>query len=146
MKLDNLRFISDASSKEALDFSLDFDLPDGSLIEDLNLPEKAEWKPYIKEENSIIKLMLHGMTGDNVEDLVPLAKSWAHPAKLTVEGNEFLNQGYDPTQMAYVIEQKSGSTQSLTFNLEADKDSPMVNPAFVIKHWGKNNIEGQIRC
>jgi hypothetical protein len=153
IKFDNWRISTEASGDQALDFYLDFNLPDGSSIEDIvvdtifingeeiNFSNKADWQPYAQEKNTITKLMLHGMTSKNVQGLVPLAKSWTDAAKLILKGSDFDNQGYDPAQMAYVIEQKSASAQSLAFDIEASKDSPMVNPAIVIKNWGSQPFE-----
>jgi len=140
MMLDNIRFTSYSDSENALAFTLDFDLPDGSRIEDLNLPEKAKWEPYMEEEQKIRKLMMHGMSGDPVEDLVPLAKSWTNPPELMLSGDGFENIGYDPAQMAYVLDRTSLTSQSLAFSLEAREEAPLVNPAFVIGNWGDKGI------
>lgn len=140
LKLDNIRIQSNASPDQPLDFTLDFNLPDGSLIEEINKSDKAEWDPYSEGENTITKLMLHGMTAREVQDLAPLARSWVHAPRLALQGNAFENQGYDPEQMAYVIGYKGGPAQSLAFEIKASEGSPMVNPAIVVKNWGDREI------
>jgi hypothetical protein len=103
----------------------------------------AEWKPYASGEKWVTKIMLNGMTNNDVADLVPLAKSWLDPAGLKLEGSAFKSEGYDPTQMAYVLQCKEPGA-SLKFTLAADKDSPVVNPAFVIKNWGDSDVQLKI--
>lgn len=122
-------------------YQQDFDQPDGTIIEELDLPDRAQWEPYRVEAQKVTKLMLHGLTEKAIQDLVPLAESWVHPPMLRVEGKGFESQGYDPTQMAYVIKQNSVSgTDQLTLNLQASEASPLVNPAFVLKNWGKKEV------
>jgi hypothetical protein len=131
IRLDNIRIGG---------FLLDFNLPDGSSIEEINNNRHAGWEPYAEGKDFRTKLMLHGMTGKEVQDLVPLARSWTRPAHMNLEGNAFEFKGYDPAQMAYVIEQKSTPATSVEFVMEATKESPLVNPASVIKNWGNQDM------
>jgi len=86
--------------------------------------------------------MLHGMTDKPVAELVPLANSWLQPPRLELTSRGYRSEGYDPTQMAYVLVSYDPSSASeVSFKLEADKDSPVVNPAFVIKGWGESDVE-----
>jgi len=66
-----------------------------------------------------------------------LARSWNHAAELKLISEGFINEGYDKFQRAYVLGCKKGSAAGpLEFELAASEDSPVVNPAFVIKGWG----------
>ena len=85
--------------------------------------------------------MLHGMTGKEIQDIVPLAKSWVNPAHLNLKSAGFTSIGYDPAQMAYVLEKESGSASALELTLEASEESPVVNPAIVIRGCGNDNFE-----
>jgi hypothetical protein len=81
--------------------------------------------------------------------LVPLAKSWLSSPSIEVSGEGFQSQGYDQTQRAYVIARKSGSSAAQFRSvLKASSESPLVNPAFVIKNWGdaepKLRIDGKV--
>jgi len=82
--------------------------------------------------------MLHGMTDGKAAELAKLAKSWLNAPKLKLKGtSEYANEGYDPTERAYVLSCKnSGKPSKLELVLEASEDSPIVNPAFVVKGWG----------
>jgi len=78
------------------------------------------------------------MTDKPIESLLPLARSWLSPAKLQINGSDFIGKGYDRYQRAYVIEYiGAGKPPALEFTLQAGPDSPVVNPAFVVKNWGR---------
>ncbi len=113
--------------------------PSHSSLCHIGLPGNAtvEWKPYAKGEKSQTKIMLHGMTNKPVAKLVPLAKSWLQPAELKRAGGAYKSEGYDPTQLAYVLVcKKPVKSSEIKFELAASKESPVINPAFVIKGWG----------
>jgi hypothetical protein len=106
------------------------------------------WDPYTQTENSMTKILLHGLTTKSAAELVPLAKSWLSPPSAELSGAGFQSQGYDPTQRAFVIVRESGSAASqLRFSLKASSESPLLNPAFVVKNWGdaepKLSIDGK---
>jgi len=82
---------------------------------------------------------LYGMTDKPAVKLVPLAKSWIHPPKLNLTGKGFAGGGYDFRQRAYVIRCEAPG-KDLELELAADKDSPVVNPAFVVKNWGEHPV------
>ncbi len=119
--------------------------PSHSSLCHIGLPDMAtaEWKPYAQGKTWVTKIMLNGMTDKDVADLVPLAKSWLNPARLKLRSDDFNNLGYDPTQMAYVLQCKKPGT-SLKFKLFARKNSPVINPAFVVKNWGDNGVQLEI--
>jgi len=100
------------------------------------------WKEYSQTENSMTKIMLHGLTGKTAEKLVPLAHSWAEPAELKLDCDGFTSSGYDPAQRAYVLSSKQpDKSVTLKFELEATEQSTVVNPAFVIKNWGEEDVK-----
>jgi hypothetical protein len=85
--------------------------------------------------------MMHGMTNKEIDKLVPLAKSWLHPADLEPESDTFIYDGYDPVQRAYMLTKKEcNNAPILKFILDANNTSPVVNPCFVIKNWGNQQI------
>lgn len=120
------------------------DKPSHSSLCHIGLPgtATAEWKDYSKGEKWRTKIMLHGMTNRPVAELVPLANSWLHAPKLNLSGKAYSSEGYDPTQLAYVLVSKNpGKGSEVTFELAASKESPVINPALVIKGWGESNAE-----
>ena len=117
-------------------YAWDSDLASHSSLSHCN------WKAYSQTEESMTKIMLNGLTPKSAAQLVPLAKSWSKPPELKLKkglfGSDFESEGYDPTQRAYqIVCKKRGKPSALEFELAASKDSPVVNPAFVIKGWGK---------
>lgn len=95
-----------------------------------------EGQPYAQTEDSITKITLGGLTTKAASELVPLAKSWLSPSKITVSGESFRNDGYDPAQRAFVITRvRANGTGMVHVSFEASADSPLVNPAIVIQNW-----------
>lgn len=94
--------------------------------------------PYETTENSMTKIMLCGLTEEPVEGLLPLARSWLRAPKLTVNSAAFVNEGYDPTERAYVLACKDhGKPAKLKADIAANEKAPLVNLALVIKNWGE---------
>ena len=95
------------------------------------------WDGYDVTDNSMTKLMLTGFTDKSAEELVPLAKSWENPSDITSDKNVMVK--YDQSQRAYIIAANKGAGE-ITFELQGSVDSPVFNPAFVLKNWGKDGI------
>jgi len=103
------------------------------------------WGPYETTDNSMTKIMLNGVTTKTVDQLIPLVKSWSNPARLELSGTSYTNEGYDPTQMAYVLaSKKPEEAQEILFKLVASKDSPVISPGFIIKGWGVSDVRMKI--
>jgi hypothetical protein len=80
------------------------------------------------------RLMLEGMFKGTPASLVPLAKSWLKPASLDqIKGGT--SSGYDKNQRAYQI---NVLADTLSFRLNGSTESPIVNPAFVIRNWSSD--------
>ena len=80
---------------------------------------------------------LYGMTNKDPKYLAVLARSWNNPPTLKLQGGGFTNQGYDKNQRAYVLTYSgNGKPEPLTFDIEASKESPVVNLALVVENWG----------
>jgi hypothetical protein len=90
--------------------------------------------------DTIGRAVLYGMTDKPAVSLVKLAKSWNMPSKLTTTGDIYESKGYDYKQRAYIIESKK-QNGILKIELKASENSPVVNPAFVIKDWGQSDAQ-----
>jgi hypothetical protein len=88
------------------------------------------------------KVMLNGMTNKKAEELIPLAKSWSNPAEIVLSDKRH-SAGYTATERAYTIELKE-DVASLDLILKGSKDSPIMNPAFVVKNWGNRELELEV--
>jgi len=89
--------------------------------------------------NFRIAVSLYGMTDKPIESLAGLARSWNNPAQLKVLSGNFESKGYDGSQRAYVLAAKERGT--LRFELDASRESPVVNPALVVTNWGDWDAE-----
>ena len=62
------------------------------------------------------------------------------PPELTLIGPGYISQGYDPSQAAYIISKSSSDNLNpLSLSIDANKNSPLINPAFVITNWSKTD-------
>jgi hypothetical protein len=83
---------------------------------------------------------LYGMSDQPVESLAPLSRSWNSAPAVALAGSGFESQGYDKNQRTYVFTAQSAGAGPLEFALEASHESPIQNPAFVVKNWGKRPV------
>jgi len=89
------------------------------------------WDYYAKGDNWLTKVMLGGMTGKDVTDLVPLAKSWVNAPKIkAASGCKTL--GYDQAKREYPLVATAGK---ITVTIDASKEQPIVNACFTIRNW-----------
>jgi len=94
--------------------------------------------PYETTANSMTKIMLCGLTDKKVEELLPLAKSWLRAPEIVIDSDAFINEGFDPTQRAYILTCKEpGKLCQIKLKLLASKETPIVNPAFILAGWGE---------
>lgn len=100
----------------------------------------ASPRPHKGENNTYIWTWMYGATQNEIGSLTSLARSWSRPPKLFVK-SEGVDGQFDSTQRNYVIaSSKDEEITNLEFSLQANDESPVVNPAFVIKNWGDNQI------
>ncbi len=106
---------------------------------------------YRKTEKTIEQIYLSGMidSQDPRKELVPLSWSWITPPKVSFEKEHpsYDIDYYDPAQKAYILDWKRDHQEhEVEFDLLADEDyygvaSTIVNPAFVVKGWGKQPVD-----
>ena len=99
-----------------------------------------KWNPSSETDKSRTWIMMHGMSNSDDDDLVQLAASWIHPAELRLFAGNFKVEGYDKSQRAYVLTALNGAG-TLSFKLLAERESPVANPAFLIKDWGNSPVK-----
>ena len=78
---------------------------------------------------------IYGMTDLPMETLVTVAKSWNFPPGLELSDG-FEDRGYDRGQRAFILKRSDSSTGNLKIAVRASKESPVYNPALVIRDWG----------
>jgi hypothetical protein len=98
--------------------------------------------PIIHEDgNRMYWLGLYGMNGMNMDNLIGFGRSWAYAPELTVAGNGYVSKGYDKTQRCYQLESTTPKAGTLVFTLRGSKDSPIINPAILIKNWNSDGAK-----
>jgi hypothetical protein len=106
-------------------------------------------EPPMKQrgDGSVEGRFIMGLTDKPIEKLAPLARSWLEPAELKVISKGFHSEGYIRDQRAYLLTKQTPEKAGLEFEVLASGESPVVNPAFVIKDWGgaeaKLTIDGK---
>ena len=76
-------------------------------------------------------MVIYGLTNQSVKNLVPLAKSWRYPPKISDVSGAARTE-YVQEQRAYHLE---ANAESVSFTLEGSSETPVHNPAFVIENW-----------
>jgi len=83
---------------------------------------------YTPEFGSMVH---YGFTDQPIESLVPIAKFWQNPPEIKdVSGAKSMGFSKDDKSFIFKIEDKK-----MSFTIDATKESPVVNPCFVIRHW-----------
>ena len=85
---------------------------------------------------------LIGMTNKQAGELAPLARSWNMAPAIMNLSSGYTSQGYDKRQRAYVLKcSDKGKPSTLKFELAANEESIVLNPAFVVKDWGRSDAD-----
>jgi hypothetical protein len=90
------------------------------------------WRAAGATDNTVTQLLMDGLTTHSASELAPLAKSWLTPA--AAEATGLHSEGYQAAERAYVFS-VDGSPSQAGIVLHGTKDSPIVNPALVIRNW-----------
>ncbi len=93
-----------------------------------NLTTYTQWKDHYMDERVKSRIMLHGMSEGDPEELVSLAKSWLTPPALEMKSGA---ARYEPAQRAYVVMGQKG--QGAEGILRADPEHPAFHPALVFE-------------
>jgi hypothetical protein len=101
------------------------------------------WDEYKVTERSMTKLMLTGFTDKEAEDLLPISKSWASPAKIKVSDASAVSAVYEQSERAIIIDLKK-NVKSISLELQGSESSPIFNPVFIINGWGDKKMKLQI--
>ena len=94
------------------------------------------WSPIAKTRDTVVKIHLEGMSDGGVPELASLARSWEHPARVTIDTTGFRGGEYDPSERAWVVERSGAASGPMTFSIAASPESPVENVALIVKGWG----------
>jgi len=101
-----------------------------------NLTTFVQWNDFSKTEKTRTRIMLQGMTNGEAVDLVPVAKSWLNAPKMMISTEGFKGGIYSVSERAYILEKATGKAAPLKFIIKGSEESPIINPAIIIKNWG----------
>jgi hypothetical protein len=92
-------------------------------------------------------LVMYGFTNQNIKAVIPAARSWQTPPRIT-QVSSAKSLGYNKNSRSFDFESTGGN---IFFTIGSSKESPVVNPCFVIKNWGsdktaKISINGKINA
>ncbi|KAA9036115.1 LamG domain-containing protein [Ginsengibacter hankyongi] len=98
--------------------------------------------PVIHESgNRLFWMGLYGMNNMNMDELISFGRSWAYAPALSLSGNGTISKGYDKTQRCYQLENQNSKVSSVELTLMGSNDSPIINPAIVVKNWNSNGAK-----
>jgi hypothetical protein len=99
------------------------------------------WPISEQDKQHIGRILMTGLTTMKATQLAPLAQSWRNPAPANVSGDASIR--YEASQRAYTISGIGKGTLSIT--LHGSKESPVLNPAFVIEGWhGRATVSARV--
>ncbi|MHC4865700.1 MAG: Calx-beta domain-containing protein, partial [Planctomycetota bacterium] len=111
-----------------------------------------KWDDYEHVEDvRRVKIMLFGMVdateAANINNMLPLARSWQYAPSLSITSAGFTGGSYDKTERAYKLTRTDPQATTLEFTLSGSSSSPVVNPCIVIADWDNDDatlsIDGQ---
>ena len=102
-----------------------------------NLTTFVQWNDLSKTDRTRTRIMLQGMTNADASTLVPLAKSWLNAPEMVISSQGFEGGHYDEAERAYILEKTTFGEETLELVLNGNEESPIINPAFIIKNWNK---------
>ena len=97
-------------------------------------PAHLDHPTVIKSDNKLVIPFLFGMTTGTAGGLVPLAKMYNHPPKVSdLKGAEF--DRYNVFKHEFIF---SNPTDYISFTVNATPESPISNICFAIKNWDRD--------
>lgn len=110
-----------------------------------NLTTFVQWEDYAVTNKTRTRIMLQGMTPKGAAGLVEIARSWLRAPRLELASGGYQGGDYDQSEKAYVIKKSTQAASGpIGFTIQASKESPLLNPAFIIRNWGRQKAEIKI--
>jgi hypothetical protein len=101
----------------------------------------------VLDKKTMEAMNIYGLTHEGPTGLTSLNRSWNFAPEIQAETG-CVSLGYRKNERAYQLVRKA---DALKFTIQATKESPLVNPAFVVKNWDDRSsgrlqlkINGQI--
>ena len=84
---------------------------------------------------------LYGINNFDLNEIVKLGRSWAYAPPISIKGKGFVPVGYDMSERCYQLENKNSEAKKIKIEVEASKENPVNNLAFVIKNWNAGKAD-----
>ena len=84
-----------------------------------------------------------GLTQEEITAILPLAQFWLNPPSIDKISTDFLVEGFDRNERAYIIKNKQAKSIPMELVIPAGKDNPVFNPVFIVQNWGKSFKQSQ---
>jgi hypothetical protein len=98
-----------------------------------------------RQDGALTGRFIMGLTNAPIEKLAAVARSWLQPPEIRAIGGDFTAEGYSRDQRAFILAaNRPDSGATLELNIAATEGSPLVNPALVIRNWGRGGAELRI--
>ena len=99
-------------------------------------------RPVIHENgNRLYWIGLYGMNSMSMNELVNFGRSWAYAPELSLDGDGYIYKCYDKAQRCYQLENTKDEAGPIEITLKASKDSPVINPAIIVKNWNSDGAK-----
>ena len=106
---------------------------------------RAPTKRTSKDSITRVGQFIMGLSDKPIEHLLGVARSWLQAPEIKILSKAYTNERYSRAQRAYVLSKNvSGKAEALRFEVAANAESPVFNPAFVIKNWGESDAKLRI--
>jgi hypothetical protein len=106
-----------------------------------SLSNDFEWGELELTDRTHVRVMMHGLTDKPHSEIISLAKSWLYPPPISVAGSSVKIEGYQEQERAYVLDKTGSGSDQIDIDISSSAESPLVNPAFIIKNWGDTEAE-----
>jgi hypothetical protein len=97
-----------------------------------------QWEPAGQALTNKTWRMLVGLGSGDSAALTAVAQSWLAPPTVQVTGGGCTFEGFQADEKAYLFKAgRPGTPDGVRMTVAASPESPLVNPAFVVKGWGR---------
>ncbi|MDX1702544.1 MAG: hypothetical protein R3250_18080, partial [Melioribacteraceae bacterium] len=82
-----------------------------------------------------------GLSYEPIEKIVPFANYWINTPDLKITDNSYTYEGFSRNERAYLLSILDELESPLKMKISASKNSPLVNPVFIIKNWNSSILK-----
>jgi hypothetical protein len=84
---------------------------------------------------------LYGMNNMDIDQLIQFGRSWAFAPEIRINSKGIISNGFDRSRRCYQFENRTEKPIQVELTINGSTDSPIMNPAFVIKNWNSESAK-----